>query len=226
MSKHRDPTVPDAPEQTTENQISDATLPDGPSLEFDAVAAAAELDAFLADQTTNVDDGGASSDYVAGLEADVEALNELVAQKDALIAKRDARITALEDDTERAKERLERQADVELEQRTHKLLGGFLEVLDDLERALSAAREVDHNPAVVDGVELVHKRFLAKLGEFGVSHDPAMGERFDPERHDAMAAVPVTDAAQDGVVVGVMREGYVIGDKVLRPAGVAVGKAS
>ena len=50
------------------------------------------------------------------------------------------------------------------------------------------------------------------------------GERFDPQRHEAIALVPVTDPAQDGQVIDVMREGYLIGDEVLRPAAVAVGK--
>jgi molecular chaperone GrpE len=53
---------------------------------------------------------------------------------------------------------------------------------------------------------------------------PALGERFDPERHEAMTLVPVSDPAQDGRVVGVMREAYSIGEDMLRPAGVAVGK--
>jgi molecular chaperone GrpE len=64
------------------------------------------------------------------------------------------------------------------------------------------------------------------LGQFGVTHAAARGEVFDPNRHEAIALVPVTDAAQDGRVIDVMREGYLIGDETLRPAGVAVGKLS
>ncbi len=44
-------------------------------------------------------------------------------------------------------------------------------------------------------------------------------------RHEAIALVPVTDPAKDGTVIDVMREGYLIGDETLRPAGVAVGKS-
>jgi molecular chaperone GrpE len=65
---------------------------------------------------------------------------------------------------------------------------------------------------------------LTRLGQFGVTHAPALGEVFDPNRHDAIAVVPVADPAQAGRVIDVMREGYLIGDDTLRPASVAVGK--
>ena len=213
---------PDATPAQVSASADDAAAGDGASGDpagFDAVAAAAELDEFLADASAAGAGEAASAEYVAELEADVEALN-------ALVEKKDARIQALEDESEVVRGRLEREADKQLELRTRKLLTGFLDVLDDLERALTSAREVDHNPDVVAGVELVHKRFLAKLGEFGVTHVPALGCAFDPEQHEAMAAVPSTDPEQVGKIIGVMREGYAIGDELLRPAGVAVGQAA
>ena len=63
-----------------------------------------------------------------------------------------------------------------------------------------------------------------RLGQLGVTHAPALGQKFDPVRHEALAMVPVADPALDGRVIDVMREGYLIGDDTLRPAGVAVGK--
>jgi len=52
----------------------------------------------------------------------------------------------------------------------------------------------------------------------------AMDQPFDPTRHEAATMVPVTDPAQDGIVVGVIRQGYAIGEDVLRPAVVAVAQ--
>jgi molecular chaperone GrpE len=54
----------------------------------------------------------------------------------------------------------------------------------------------------------------------------ALGERFDADRHDAVSLAPVQNPAQDGLVVAVVKEGYAIGDEILRPASVVVGKAN
>ncbi|HEU5058880.1 MAG TPA: nucleotide exchange factor GrpE, partial [Kofleriaceae bacterium] len=112
----------------------------------------------------------------------------------------------------------------ELEQRTRALLAGFLNVVDDLDRAIEATRALPHAPEVLSGIELVRRGLLAHLGQHGVAHVPALGEAFDAGRHEAMALVPVSDPAQDGRVVRVLREGYSIGEDTLRAAGVAVGK--
>jgi molecular chaperone GrpE len=169
--------------------------------EFDAIAAAKELDDFLADASAG------ESAEVARLERELRAANE----------RAHAEIQA-------AGVRLAAASAKELEQRTRKVLEAFLPVLDDLDRAVAAAREHVESADVVEGLELVRRSLLTRLGQFGVTHAPALGEPFDPQRHEAMALVPVTDAAQDGRVIDVMREGYLIGEDTLRPAGVAVGK--
>ena len=194
--------------------------------EFDAVAAAKELDDLLADSSK-------SEGYLADLESDVEELNKLVAQKDVLLAKKDlelakanARADQAHAEIEAAGKRLATSATKELEQRTRKLLETFLPVLDDFDRAIAVAKQHVESQDVVDGLELVRRSLLSKLAQYGVTHAPARGEMFDPQRHEAIAVVPVTDAAQDGRVIDVMREGYMIGDETLRAAGVAVGKRS
>lgn len=186
---------------------------------FDALGAAAELDAIL--NATNppetVEQVGES--YTDILESELAAMT-------ALADEREGKLKAAEDELEKARVRIETAAERKLEQRSRKILRGFLEVLDDLDRALSSARSVDHNPAVIDGIELVRKSFMQKLASFGVTHDPSMGEVFDPNLHDAMSVMAVTDPDQDGKVVAVIREGYYIGEETLRPAGVVVGKKS
>jgi molecular chaperone GrpE len=97
-------------------------------------------------------------------------------------------------------------------------------VVDDLDRGILAAKQHAESQDVVTGLELVRRSLLTRLGQLGVTHAPARGELFDPDRHEAVALVPVTDPAQDGRVIDVMREGYLIGEATLRPAGVAVGK--
>jgi molecular chaperone GrpE len=168
---------------------------------FDAVAAARELDEILA-----------GSD-----ETELETLH-------AKLAAAEARADRAEAEIEAASKRIGKASAKELEHRTRKILESFLPVLDDLGRGIDVARKHAESKDVVEGLELVRRSMLKQLGQFGVTRAPALGEVFDPQRHDALALVPVTDPAQHGRVIGVMRDGYQIGEETLRPAGVAVGK--
>lgn len=164
-----------------------------------------------------------SPTYVQDLEQEVERLRAELAEQKELVRKYAVKAHEAEIDIERAKQRITREASKENQQHRRQLLVGFLEVLDDLDRALDAARSVG-DPAVLEGVVLVRRRFLAKLGEWNVEHVPALDQPFDPERHDAVSRVPVHDPAKDGVVIAVVQEGYSIGDETLRAARVAVGQ--
>ena len=73
------------------------------------------------------------------------------------------------------------------------------------------------------GVRLVRDQFLARLQGFGVTRMPALGERFDASRHEAVTMARVASPEQDGFVISVIKEGYAIGDELLRPASVVVG---
>jgi len=190
--------------------------------DFDAVAAAKELDDFLA--TSGAAGDGESAEYIATMESEIEELKALVAQKDALLQRANQRADQAHAEIEAVGKRVANASAKELEQRTRKILESFLPVVDDLERGIVAAKKHSESADVVDGLELVRRSMLTQLGQFGVTHAPALGEPFDPQRHDAIALVPVTDPAQDGRVIDVMREGYLIGEDTLRPAGVAVGK--
>ena len=199
-------------------------VPDRDPPEFDAVAAAKELDDLLAEPSSTAAQGAKDAAYIASLETEIEELNALLAKKDALLARANERADHAHAEIEAAGKRLATASAKELEQRTRTLLESFLPVLDDLDRAIAAAKPNPDSADVVVGLELVRRGLLTRLGQFGVTHAPSLGEKFDPQRHEAMAMVPVADAAQDGRVVDVMREGYLIADDTLRPAGVAVGK--
>lgn len=199
-----------------------ATDPDPPP--FDAVAAARELDESLGDPGAPTSSSEADDAYAATLEDEIEQLTALVATRDAELARANERADRAHAEIEAASKRIEAVAAKELEQRTRAILESMLPVVDDIDRAIAAARQHVEAADVVTGMELVRRSLLAQLGRFGVTHVPALGEPFDPQHHDAIALVPVTDPAKDGRVIDVMREGYRIGDHVLRPAGVAVGK--
>lgn len=192
--------------------------------EFDAVAAAKELDDLLGESSTETT--SETEEYIGNLEAEIEELKAANAKQAVELQRANVRADQAHAEVEAAGKRLAAASAKELEQRTRKLLEGFLDVVDDLDRGIAAAKQHAESADVVAGLELIRRSMLTRLGHFGVAHAPALGEPFDPNRHDAIALVPVTDPAQDGRVIDVMREGYLIGDATLRPASVAVGKRS
>jgi molecular chaperone GrpE len=196
--------------------------PDPDPTEFDAVAAAQELEDSLGDVGTT--DDATNEPYVSILETEIEQLTALVAKKDEELRLANQRADQAHAEIEAVQRRVASSSAKDLEQRTRKLLASFLPVVDNLDRAIAAAKTNPHGAALLEGIELVRREVFASLATFGVKHAPALGELFDPNRHEAIAVVPVTDPAQDGRVIDVMREGYLIGDDTLRPAGVAVGK--
>ena len=99
----------------------------------------------------------------------------------------------------------------------------FLPVLDNLDRALTAANAEDAT-TIVRGVEMVQRQFVNALESLGVSMIKAQGETFDPALHDAAGTEDVEDAELDGKVITERLKGYRTKDRVLRPAQVTVGK--
>ena len=121
--------------------------------------------------------------------------------------------------------RLRREISKDIERTRREILSELLEVVDNLERALEAARRSPSADALLQGVEMVRRQFLSKLEGLGVKPIDSTDTRFDPLLHEAISTVPAASPDQDGMVVGVIRQGYRIGDEVLRPAAVAVAKS-
>jgi molecular chaperone GrpE len=97
----------------------------------------------------------------------------------------------------------------------------WLPVVDNLDRALSHA-EADPD-AIIDGVQAVRDQALAVLDGLGFGRRADTGEKFDPARHEAVAARPDPNA-ESGTVIEVVRAGYGEGDHQLRPAQVVVAR--
>lgn len=104
------------------------------------------------------------------------------------------------------------------------LIGGLaldvLSVLDNLERATDAARTAGV-PAIVEGLDMVHRQLISALGKHGVEPISVVGDPFDPNHHEAVMQQP--DASKpEGTIVAELAKGYKLRDRVLRPAKVAV----
>ena len=158
----------------------------------------------------------------------VEELEQKLAEKDRQLQDAIARYRGAAGEFEESRTRLRREISKEIERGRREMLADLLDVVDNLDRALDAARASgggDTLDALLQGVDMVRRQFLAKLEGFGVKRIESQGQTFDPSLHEALSAVPASDAAPDGTIVGVIRHGYRIGDDILRPASVAVAKS-
>jgi molecular chaperone GrpE len=156
----------------------------------------------------------------------VEQLEQQIAEKDRQVQEYLAKYRQAAQEFEDARLRLRREISKEIERGRREILGDLLEVVDNLDRALESARQSASADSLLQGVDMVRRQFLAKLESFGVTRIEAADQEFDPEVHEAVTTVPAATPEYDGVVVGVIRHGYRIGEEVLRPAAVAVAKES
>jgi len=158
----------------------------------------------------------------------IEELETRLADKDKLLTDYAARFKAAANEFEETRVRLRKEVAKDVEREKRGVIASFLEIIDNLDRAIEASRGTsDDNPGVVKlltGVEMVRQQFLLTLSSYGVAPIDAGGESFDPNLHDAISVTPVTDPAHEGVVIDVVKPGYRLGDDVLRPASVTVGK--
>ncbi|HEY5571713.1 MAG TPA: nucleotide exchange factor GrpE [Anaerolineales bacterium] len=99
----------------------------------------------------------------------------------------------------------------------------YLEILDDLERALSNRPPEGEGAIWAGGIELIYRKFLKTLESEGVKRMEAEGEMFDPNMHEAISHEESPDH-ESGQIIEVVQPGYMLGDRVLRPALVRVAK--
>lgn len=105
-----------------------------------------------------------------------------------------------------------------------KLIDGLLPVIDSLEQALQAAdKDNAELSGMIEGIELTLKLFLDVLNKFGVSQINPEGEIFNPQQHEAMSMQEIPNVAPN-TVVNVFQKGYLLHERVVRPARVIVAK--
>jgi molecular chaperone GrpE len=151
------------------------------------------------------------------LQAQVDELRrQLEEQKDRFL-----RSVAEADNVRR---RTQRDAEDRIKYANESLVRDLLPVLDNLDRALASARAAGGAEGVVAGVELIQRELLRVLERAGVTRYSAVGQRFDPTRHEAIARVVSGEAAPD-TVVSETAPGYLLHGRVVRAAMVAVAAA-
>ena len=100
---------------------------------------------------------------------------------------------------------------------------GLLPIIDDFERGLDAIKDTDNAEAVKEGMVLIYNKFLKYLEQNGVKPMESTGADFNDELHEAVALVPGAPE-QKNKVIDTLQKGYMLNDKVLRHAKVAVGQ--
>jgi molecular chaperone GrpE len=155
-----------------------------------------------------------------------EAAQALKAERDDLYD-RLLRTTA---DFDNYRKRIDRERREGAEYVAADVIRDILPAVDDLERALLAAKSSDDSAdgpsssSLLRGVELIHKQLLEVLKRRGVEPLVTVGETFDPSWHEAILHEPGT-GRPEGEIVGEVRRGYRLGQRLLRPAQVRVAKA-
>ena len=133
----------------------------------------------------------------------------------------DDRLLRLAADFDNYKKRVAREREEYVALANARLLAELLPVLDDLERALSAAEQ--HEEAQLEeGVRLVHRSLASLLERHGIELIETDG-KLDPHVHEALLSQP-SEEAESGAVINVVQKGYKLGDRVVRPARVIVAE--
>ncbi len=107
---------------------------------------------------------------------------------------------------------------------TQELVSDLLTVIDNLESALLASEKTEDFQALHEGVEMTRKETLRILGQWGLEEVKAVGERFDPEKHEAVMHVDSDE--EEGRIVEELRRGYSLKGRLIRPSMVKVAGRS
>ena len=159
--------------------------------------------------------------YVEELEMRTKAAEKQVQEVQARF---DQLRQQLQRETDETRQRLNRSADERAAAEKAKFISALLPVMDDLNRAVGAASEHTSREAILEGIRGIATSFQAALANAGVEPIVAVGEEFDPELHEAVDTGETSDD-MDGKVIEEYSRGFRMGDRLLRPARVKVGRA-
>jgi molecular chaperone GrpE len=159
--------------------------------------------------------------YVEQLEARTQEAERKVAEVQARFEQLRA---ALQRETDETRNRLNRAADERARREKAEFVATLLPLGDNLQRAIEAAERSGELESLLDGVRGTLSNFESALAALGIEPVAAVGERFNPELHEAVDTVEV-EPERDGVVTAEYSRGYRLGERLLRPARVQVGRA-
>jgi molecular chaperone GrpE len=158
--------------------------------------------------------------YVEELEARTKAAERQVQEVQSRF---DQLRQQLQRETDETRQRLNRSADERATAKKAKFIAALLPVMDDLNRAVNAASEDTPRDAILEGIRGIAMSFQSALTNAGVEAIESVGEPFNPELHEAVDT-EITGGDMDGKVIEEYSRGFRMGDRLLRPARVKVGR--
>lgn len=178
-----------------------------------------------APEIADVQDDTTADTAVADVtESEAEGLIAKVDELQAALEKEKKEYLFLRADFDNYRKRMLKDREELLRNAGEKVLAGLLPIVDDFERGLDATKNVDNAEAVREGMELIYNKLIKFLADNGVKPMESTGADFDADFHEAIATIPAPSPELKGKVVDTTQRGYMINDKVLRHAKVAVGE--
>lgn len=173
-----------------------------------------------ADRNADVEAPNLKPSFVEELEARTKAAEQKALEVQSRF---DQLRKQLQGETDETRRRLNRAADERAQRETAQFIAGLLPVLDNLQRATEAAEGGSSPEVIAAGIRQTASSFDNALAAAGVEPIDAVGQTFDPELHEAVETVEVAPE-DEGKVIAQYTRGYKIGDRLLRPARVKVGR--
>jgi molecular chaperone GrpE len=175
---------------------------------------------------TGLSEMGAQSEKSQGGEAEktTEELKKKIEEKEKEARENYDRFLRMAADYENYKKRAGRDKEDWIKFANEDLLKAILPFIDNLERAVSHAEKVAEPSVLIEGVRLTLQQLLQALGKFGVSSFESVGKPFDPSLQEAILTIP-TDQHGPNQVLEEFQKGYLLNDRLLRPATVSVSRA-
>lgn len=173
-------------------------------------------------ETTPADEPLAAQDIILSGREELVGQIEKLEQENKELSDRLLRTMA---EFDNYRKRVAREKDDLLKYGAEKMALDILPVADNFERALEQAKTAANAAAVVEGVEMIFKQFIATLDKFNIKPFDSIGQTFDPEKHEAMAHQESEEYGENTVMAEFQR-GYFLNDKLLRPARVVVSRGA
>lgn len=180
-------------------------------------ANAPEIEDILDDTTAETKNADITEDEADAMMKQVEDLT-------AALEKEKKEYLYLRADFDNYRKRMLKEREELLKNAAEKVLKGLLPIVDDFERGLEATKNAENAEGVREGMELIYNKLIKYLADNGVTPIDSTGKPFDADFHEAIATIPAPTPELKGKVVDTTTRGYMINDKVLRHAKVAVGE--
>jgi molecular chaperone GrpE len=158
-------------------------------------------------------------------EKEIEELKKKVEEKEKELREHHDRLLRVAADFDNYKKRAAREKEEWVKFANEDLIKSILPFVDNLERAVNHSEKTEDIQGLVEGIKLTVQQLLQTLNRFGVSPIESLGKPFDPAMHEAMLVVE-TDQHEPNRVIEEFQKGYLLNDRLLRPATVSVSKPS